>query len=91
MDVEINVSQKFKEWWRKYDDVERIRLIKKKMTELSQHKRRMDKANDTYLFSMSQRTGIRGGRNTTLDAASYRASKAYLDSLEELKWMVVTM
>ena len=85
------VSEKFKEWWRKYDDSERCRLIKEKAIEVEKLYKRMIKANEASLKYGFNRKGIRGGRFTTLEATCDKAAKVYVDTINDLKYMIATL
>ena len=66
MDREI--SERFKTWWNKYDDVEKCRLIKDKAIEVNSNHKRMVKASNAEFQYTGSRTGVRGGKHTTLSA-----------------------
>lgn len=85
------ISDKFKEWWRKYDDVEKLKLISKKAIELKNISLRQKKALDAELDFGLNRTGLRGGKFTSLIAKSQNLTKLYLDTYDELKYMVSTL
>ena len=82
------INDKFRTWWATRDDVERCKLIKDKSIEVNRNHKSMDKANKAVLGSNSSRSGVSGGKFTTLQANLHRHTKSYLDSIEELKYMV---
>lgn len=87
----MEVSESFKDWWRKYDDVERCRLIKDKAIELNQSHKALVRALDaTHKFG-NNRTGVRGGRSTSLQAQLDKTTKRWLDLTIQLKYMVATL
>lgn len=85
------ISEKFKEWWVKCGDVERCRLIKDKGIEVNRNHIKMIKASNAELAYTGCRTGIRGGKKTSLAAKSQISTEIYLRSLDELKYMVSTL
>lgn len=85
------MNDKFKNWWRKYDDVEKCRLIKDKSIEVNNNHKKMVKASDSEFNSNASRKGIRGGKRTSLIAKSQTAIETYYNSLDELKYMVSTI
>jgi len=87
----FSVSDRYKEWWRKYDDVEKCKLIKDKAMQLNKNHQKMVKASNSEMQHNGARTGLRGGKITTLQANTQRATKTYLDSLDEFKYMVATL
>jgi hypothetical protein len=87
----MDISESFKTWWRKYDDVEKCRLIKDKSIEVNNKHKKMIKASNAEFNYTGCRTGIRGGKKTTLSAKAQVSTRIYLDSLDELKFMVNTI
>ena len=85
------ISEKFKTWWRKYDDVEKCRLIKEKAMEVNSNHKKMVKASNTEFQYSGCRTGVRGGKRTTLAANSQALIELYYRSVDELKYMVATV
>lgn len=85
------ISDKFKDWWRKHDDVEKLKLISKKAIELKSISLRRKKALDAELDFGLNRTGLRGGKFTSLSAKSQNLTKCYLDAIEELKYMTLSL
>jgi hypothetical protein len=90
-DMNYNVSEKFRLWWAKYDDVEKCRLVKDKSIELNKKHKSMVKASDSEFRHTGHRTGIRGGKLTTLSARAQNATESYLNALDELKYMIATL
>lgn len=85
------ISEKLKEWWRKYDDVEKCRLIKEKSIILNNYHKKMVKSTDAEYKSGFNRVGIRGGKFTSLSAKAQNNTRMYLDCLEEFKYMASTI
>ena len=85
------ISEKFKTWWRKYDDVEKCRLIKEKAMEVNGNHKKMVKASNAEFQYTGCRTGVRGGKRTTLSANSQTATEFYFRSADELKYMVASL
>jgi len=85
------ISDKLKEWWRKYDDVEKCRLIKEKATILNNHHKRMVNSTRAEMQYGFNRVGIRGGKFTSLSAKAQNNTRMYLDCLEEFKYMASTI
>ncbi len=56
----------------------------------SNHKKMLKHSAAEFDYNGS-RTGIRGGRMTSLAAKSFCATKCYLNSVDELKYMVNTL
>lgn len=82
------ISDKYKEWWRKYDDVEKFKLISKKAIECKNLALRREKALKAELDFGFNRTGKRGGKFTSLNAKSLNITKLFLNAEEELRFMV---
>ncbi len=89
--MSTEVSEKFKQWWRSQDDVERCRLIKDKAIEVNNNHKKRVRALDQEMAYGFNRTGPRGGRFTRLVANSQNATEAYLRSVDELQYMVSTL
>lgn len=89
--INYNVSEKFREWWAKYDDVEKCRLIKDKAIDLHRKHKSMVNHSDTEFRYTGSRTGIRGGKLTTLSAKAQNATESYLNALDELKYMIAAL
>ena len=89
--MEFNVLDQFKEWYRKYDDIERCRLVKEKSIQVNNAQKSMSKAVRAEYLSPAQRTGVRGGKFTTLVVRSQKATEKYLRLLDELKYMVAVL
>lgn len=87
----MEISDKFKDWWRKYDDVEKLRLIKDKAIEVNNNHKKMIIASNAEFQYTGCRTGIRGGKKTTLSANSQTKTEVFLKSFEEFKYMVSTL
>lgn len=87
----MNVTDNFKDWWRKYDDVEKCRMIKDKAIALNRLHKSMVIANSAVHAYGLNRTGIRGGKFTTLEARSMNISHEYICAVDELKWMILTL
>lgn len=85
------ISEKFKTWWRKYDDVEKCRLIKEKAIEVNNNHKKMVRAFSAECNYTGYRTGVRGGKITKLYANSQTATNFYIRSAGELKYMVATL
>lgn len=84
------IKQKFIDWWRTRDDVDKCERIKNKAIEVNNAHKKMVKASKREAEYNGSRTGIRGGTFTTITVNAQRATESYLNSLEELKYMVKT-
>ena len=82
------LNDRYKKWYESLDYSEKHAAIKDKAIELNKNHKKVNKASDTEFCFNGCRTGIRGGRMTTLQANTARASKAYNDSRYELEYMV---
>lgn len=85
------ITENFKTWWRKYDDVEKCRLIKEKAYQVNRYHKLLVKAQFAEHAYGFNRSGTRGGKFTTLVSRTQNATDRYLVALEELKYMVGTM
>lgn len=82
------ISDKLKAWWHVQDDINRHAIIAKKQRELHAAHKRMVKASEAEMRCTVPRSGPRGGKLTTLQARTMRATESYLNLLEEFKFFV---
>lgn len=85
------ISEKLKTWWEKHDDVEKCKLVKDKAMEVNSNHKKMMKASNAEFNFTGCRTGVRGGKRTSLTARSQVAIEFYHRSVDELKYMVSTL
>lgn len=85
------ISKRYMDWWQSNILADKIRIIKDKAIEVNKAHKRMLKANHREMEYGLNRTGLRGGKFTTLAANSQRITESYLDAIEELKYMVKTL
>ena len=82
------ISDRFKDWWKTQSEVEKVKLIRKRSSDLVSNQLKKQKASDAEFNFNGCRKGIRGGKITTLAARSQTNTKIYLDCIEELKFMI---
>lgn len=87
----MEISERFKTLWRSQDDVNRCELIKNTAISVNRQHKKMIISNKAELEYGFNRTGIRGGKFTTLNANSQNTTRIYLELLEQLKYMVSTL
>jgi hypothetical protein len=87
----MSISVKYKEWFAKYDDVEKCKLIKDKAMKVNNNHKKMVNATRREMEYGFNRVGVRGGKFTSLVANSQNATQTYLRTVEELKYMVATL
>lgn len=83
------ISEEFKTWFRKFDDIEKMKQIKTKHRLIQEYFLKMNK-HDANLKNHHD-NGIRGrngGKTSTLYAKSSIACDSYWQHLVEFKWMV---
>lgn len=84
-------SSDYKLWWAAQDDVNRCSLIKDKSIEVNRLHKRMVKASDARMTYGFNRSGQRGGKFTSLAAHEERCTEAYLEAVNEFKYMTRTL
>lgn len=82
------ILENFKIWWNIIDDAEKCKHIKNFAINMNNTHKRMVKATKAEIDFGPNRRGSRGGRFTTLNATSQRATSAYLELVDELKYMI---
>lgn len=75
-------------WYNKFDEIEKLKLISKKVNECKQLSLRRKKALDAELNQNFNRVGKRGGKLTTIYARAENITRQTLDNQELLKIMV---
>lgn len=80
--------EKYLEWYNKFDEIEKLKIISKKTLELKNYSIRREKALKAELDYGFNRVGVRGGKFTTLYSRSQRITELYLQSKEELKFLI---
>jgi UV DNA damage repair endonuclease len=94
--MEFNVSNQFKEWYRKYDDSEKCRLVKEKSIQVNNAHKRFVKAlkaeqNSSSVRVAKQHSNGHGGKMASLSTQTSRTAKTYQDLSDELKYMVAVL
>ena len=82
------ISENFKTSWQKIDAVEKCKHIKDFAVNMNNTHKRMMKATQAEVDFGFNRSGVRGGKFTTLNANSQKATSSYLGLVEELKYMI---
>lgn len=81
-------SEKLKEWFLSLDKTTQIQEVKKMSIHLCSLKKSMDKSTKAEFEYGFNRTGIRGGKFTSLNAKSQNNTRMYLDCEDSLKLIV---
>ena len=82
------ISHKFKDWWHTQTDIEQHAYFRKKAIELHKAYNEFLLASKKSIEYSNNRTGLRGGRFTTLIAKIENKSKIHSDLLEELNYII---
>jgi hypothetical protein len=80
--------EKYLDWYGKFDEIEKLKLISKKANTIKSLALRRKKALDSELYFGFNRVGKRGGKFTSLYANTQRITSQYLESIKELNVMV---
>ena len=80
--------EKYLEWYNKFDEIEKLKLISKKSIQVKSIALRRKKALDAEIDFGFNRVGTRGGKFTSLNANSQRITRSYIDAKDELKIMI---
>ena len=86
-----SISNQFKDWWVKYDEIERVSYVFEKSKQLKAYQTKQQKALKAEMSYGFNRVGQRGGKFTTINARAQNCTRMYLQCLDELKYMVATI
>jgi len=82
------IPENFKKWFVEQSEEEKHKLIKNKSIDVNRTYKRMVNAINKELENGFNRVGIRGGKQTSLNANTQKITETYLYLLEQLKYMV---
>lgn len=85
---EVILHHNFENWFDNLNETEKCEHIKKKSMDLHRSKKAMEKALSAELNCTTVRSGVRGGKRTSLVARSMNTTDIYNSIVEELKFMV---
>ena len=84
----MKVSDKFQEWYKSQNQIEKTDSIKKCAIRLNSLKKRFEKAIEASHGYGFNRSGKRGGKFTSLNAKVQILASQYIACEDELKYMV---
>ena len=81
------LNERYKKWFRALAHSEKLVAIKDKAIAVNKSYKKLMRASDAEYSYKGSRTGIRGGKKTTLSSNTSRASQEYNELIDELRYM----
>lgn len=84
-------ADRFSQFWSKLNEQEKCEIVAKQAKIVNQNHKKMIKAVESEFQYTGSRTGIRGGKATTLTANAQVATTMYYKSVDDLKQMTAKL